>query len=84
MITRKDLAPLDETLLEFWRSTLKHRKDETLWTLYAFCQDFFTWVCLKYYMGDTCDGCKHREDCQRYKLTMVEVKNELVKRSFLK
>lgn len=34
MITRKDLAPLDDTSLELWRNTLKHRKDETLYALY--------------------------------------------------
>ena len=83
MITRKDLAPLDDTQLEFWKSTLKHRKDETLYALYTFCQDFFSWVCLKDYMGDTCYCCKNYDYCQRCKLTMVEVKNELVRRSFL-
>lgn len=84
MITIKDLAPLDDTSLELWRNTLKHRKDETLYALYAFCQDFFAWVCLKHYMGDTCDSCKNYDYCQRCKLTMVEVKIELVKRSFSK
>lgn len=58
MITAKDLAPLDDTLLELWRNTIKHRKDKTLWALYCFCQ-----------------SCK---------LTMVEVRHELLKRRFQK
>lgn len=38
MITRKDLAPLDDASLENWRNDLKHRKDETLKDLYVFLE----------------------------------------------
>lgn len=71
MITRKDLAPLDDASLEIWRNDLKHRKDETLYALYDFCQDI-------------CDDWRVYDYCQSCKLTMVEVKNELVKRSLSK
>lgn len=84
MITAKDLAPLDDTSLELWRNTIKHRKDKTLWALYGFCQDFFTWVCPKHYMGYTCDDCMRHDYCQSCKLTMVEVRHELLKRRFQK
>lgn len=80
MISRKDLAPLDDTSLELWRNTLKHRKDKTLYALYDFCQDFFAFVCPKYYMGDTCDDCRIYDYCQSCKLTMEEVKHELERR----
>ena len=70
------------TALELWRNTIKHRKDETLYALYAFCEDFFTWVCLKSYLGDTCADCRHHDECQSYKLTMVEVRRELLRREF--
>ena len=84
MITRKDLAPLDDTSLELWRNTLKHRKYETLYALYAFCQDFFAWLCISGYVGCTCDDCEHQKDCRRRKLTMEEVKHELTRMRFLK
>ncbi len=84
MITRKDLALLDDTSLELWRNTIKHRKDEKLLALYDFCQDFFTWVCPKDYMGDICDDCRVYDYCQSCKLTMEEVKHELTRRRFLK
>ena len=77
MITKKDLAPLSSSDYDFWRNTLKHRKDKTLWALYGFCQDFFTWCCLKDYLGCTCNGCLNKEDCMRYKLTMKAVKQEI-------
>lgn len=84
MITRKDLAPLDDASLEIWRNDLKHRKDKTLRDLYVFSRDFYAWPCRNHYNGEICDGCKNHDFCQSCKLTMVEVKNELVKRSFLK
>ena len=80
MITNKDLAPLDDTSLEFWRSNLKHCKAKTLLDLYLFCQDFFGWVCIKDYVGYTCNDCKAQEVCLRCKLTMEEVKHELERR----
>lgn len=61
MITRKDLAPLNDSDFEFWENNLKHRQDKTLWALYGFCQDFFTWSCPKDYLGCTCDGCLNQE-----------------------
>lgn len=83
MISRKGLAPLDETSLEFWRKALKHREDKTLWSVYGFCQDFFTWVCTKDYLGCNCDDCKKQEYCMRCKITMVEVKKELARRGLI-
>lgn len=80
MITIKDLAPLDDTLFELWKNTLKHRKTKTLWSLYCFCQDFFTWVCPKDYVGFTCNDCNVQEYCRRCKLTIEEVKHELERR----
>lgn len=80
MITTKDLAPLDDMSFELWREKLKHRKAKTLLDLYLFCQDFFSWVCIKDYVGYTCNDCKAQEVCLRYKLTMVEVKHELERR----
>ena len=47
MITRKDLAPLDDTSLELWRNTLKHRKDETLYALYALM--YFSTILVMYH-----------------------------------
>lgn len=84
MITKKDLAPIDSKSFELWRKELSHRKTKTLWDLYLFCQDFYSWFCIKGYVGYTCNDCTAQEDCLRYKLTIVEVNNELVKRSFLK
>lgn len=84
MITRKDLAPLDDASLENWINDLKHRKDETLRDLYVFSRDFYAWPCRNHYNGEICDDCKNHDFCQSCKLTMVEVKNELVKRSFSK
>ena len=84
MITRKDLAPIDDKSLELWRKKLKHIKDETLRDLYVFSRDFYAWPCRDHYNGETCDSCKNYDYCQSCKLTMVEVKNELVKRSFSK
>ena len=80
MITRKDLAPLDDASLEIWRKELNHRKAKTLWDLYLFCQDFYSWVCLKGYVGCTCNDCTAQEVCLRCKLTMEEVKHELERR----
>lgn len=80
MISRKDLAPLDKTSIESWRNALKCRKDETLWSLCAFCQEFFAWVCPLDYIGYNCDDCKNHEYCLRVKLTIVEVKRELARR----
>lgn len=77
MITRKDLAPLDDASFELWRKELKHRKAKTLLDLYLFCQDFFGWACYKDYVGFTCDDCKVKEYCICCKLTMEEVKHEL-------
>lgn len=84
MITEKNLAPLDEASLEFWRNTLKYSDKETLKDLYVFCQDFFVWPCRDYYLGETCDSCANHDFCLRCKLTIVEVKHELVRRRFLK
>ena len=56
----------------------------TLWALYGFCQDFFTWSCPKDYLGCTCDGCLNQEICIRYKLTMKAVKQELKLREWYK
>lgn len=84
MITRKDLAPIDDKSLELWRKKLKHIKDETLRDLYVFSRDFYAWPCRDHYNGDICDDCKSHDYCQSCKLTMVEVKNELVRRSFSK
>jgi hypothetical protein len=36
MITRKDLAPLNDSDFEFWENNLKYRQDKTLWALYGF------------------------------------------------
>lgn len=83
MITVKDLAPLDDTLLEVWRNTLKDRDKETLRDLYVFCQDFFVWPCHNHYLGITCDSCANHDFCLRCKLTIKEVKRELTRR-FLK
>ena len=80
MITTKDLAPLDDTSLELWRNTLKHRKAKTLLDLYLFCQDFYSWVCTKDYVGCTCDDCTAQEVCLRCKLTLKEVKHEVTRR----
>lgn len=55
MITRKDLAPLDDESLENWREKLKYRRAKTLLDLYLFCKDFFGWACYKDYVGFTCD-----------------------------
>lgn len=82
MITRKDLAPLDDESLELWRNTLKRCKTKKLSDLYVFSRDFYAWPCRNHYNGEICDGCKNHDFCQSCKLTMVEVKNELVKRSF--
>lgn len=84
MITRKDLAPIDDKSLELWRKKLKHIKDETLRDLYVFSRDFYAWPCRDHYNRDICDDCKSHDYCQSCKLTMVEVKNELVRRSFSK
>lgn len=40
MITRKDLAPIDDKSLELWRKKLKLIKDKTLRDLYVFSRDF--------------------------------------------
>jgi hypothetical protein len=77
MITRKDLAPLDDASLEIWINDLKHRKDETLRDLYVFSRDFYAWPCRDHYNGEICDGCKNYDFCQSCKLTMEEVKHEL-------
>lgn len=83
MITRKDLAPLDDASLEFWINNLKFHKDKkALWTLYNFCQDFFAWVCTKNYGRHNCYGCKNQEDCMRCRITMDEVKKELKRRKW--
>lgn len=84
MITRKDLAPLNDSDFEFWETSLKHRQNKTLWALYGFCQDFFTWLCPRDYLGCTCDGCLNQEICIRYKLTMKAVKQELKLREWNK
>ena len=42
MISKKDLAPLDNPDFSVWLATLKHRKNKTLWALHGFCQDFFS------------------------------------------
>lgn len=84
MITRKNLAPLDDTLREFWRSKLKYLKNKTLWSLYLSCQDFFAYCCISGYVGCTCDDCEHQKDCLRCKITMEEVKHELTRRRFIK
>lgn len=39
MITRKDLAPIDDKSLEIWRNDLKYRKDESLTYIYIFEYD---------------------------------------------
>lgn len=80
MITIKDLAPIDNKSFELWRKELNHRKAKTLWDLYLFCQDFYSWVCTKDYVGGTCDDCTNQELCLRYKLTLEEVKHELERR----
>ena len=80
MITRKDLAPLDDASLELWRNNLKRRKAKTLLDLYLFCQDFYNWVCTKDYVGCTCDDCTNQELCLCCKLTIKEVKHELERR----
>lgn len=84
MITRKDLASLDDASLETWRNDLKHRKDETLRDLYVFSRDFYAWPCRNHYNGEICDGCKSHDFCQSCKLTMVATWRELIKRSFSK
>lgn len=80
MITRKDLAPLDDVSFELWKKELKHRKAKTLIDLYLFCQDFFGWACYKDYCGFTCDDCKVKEYCICCKITIKEVKRELERR----
>ena len=80
MITTKDIAPIDSKSFELWRKELNYRKAKTLWDLYLFCQDFFTWVCPKDYVGFTCDDCKVKEYCLRCKITIKEVKHELERR----
>ena len=82
MITRKDLAPLDDASLEIWRNDLEHRKDETLKDLYVFSRDFYAWPCRNHYNGEICDDCKSHDFCQSCKLTMVATWRELIKRSF--
>nr|DAL32502.1 MAG TPA_asm: hypothetical protein [Caudoviricetes sp.] len=84
MITIKDLAPLDDMQLESWRNALKNFDKETMKDLYIFCQDFFVWPCRKHHLGETCDSCADHDFCLRCKLTIAEVKHELIKRSFLK
>lgn len=80
MISRKDLAPIDDKSLELWRKKLKHIKDKTLRDLYVFSRDFYAWPCRNHYNGEICDGCKNYDFCQSCKLTMVEVKHELTRR----
>lgn len=80
MITIKDLAPIDNKSFELWRKELNHRKAKTLLDLYLFCQDFYSWVCTKDYVGCTCNDCTAQEVCMRCKLTMEEVKHELARR----
>ena len=77
MITRKDLAPIDDKSLELWRKKLKPIKDKTLRDLYVFSRDFYAWPCRDHYNGEICDGCKNYDFCQSCKLTMEEVKHEL-------
>lgn len=77
MITRKDLAPIDDKSLELWRKKLKLIKDKTLRDLYVFSRDFYAWPCRDHYNGEICDGCKNYDFCQSCKLTMEEVKHEL-------
>lgn len=77
MITRKDLAPIDDKSLELWRKKLKLIKDKTLRDLYVFARDFYAWPCRDHYNGEICDGCKNYDFCQSCKLTMEEVKHEL-------
>lgn len=84
MITIKDLVPLDDMQLESWRNNLKNLDKETMKDLYVFCQDFFVWPCRNHYLGETCDSCANHDFCLRCKLTIAEVKHELIKRSFLK
>lgn len=80
MISRKDLAPIDDKSLELWRKKLKHIKDETLRDLYVFSRDFYAWPCRDHYNGEICDGCKSHDFCKSCKLTMEEVKHELTRR----
>lgn len=82
MISKKDLAPLDNPDFSVWLATLKHRKNKTLWALHGFCQDFFTWCCSKNYLGCSCVDCLNYDICLRYKLTIKEVKQELCLREF--
>lgn len=51
MITRKDLAPIDDKSLELWRKKLKLIKDKTLRDLYVFSRDFYAWPCRNHYKG---------------------------------
>lgn len=66
------------------KTILSTGKTKTLWALYGFCQDFFTWSCPRDYLGCTCDGCLNQEICIRYKLTMKAVKQELKLREWYK
>lgn len=40
MISKKDLAPLDNPDFSVWLATLKHRKNKTLWALHGFVKIF--------------------------------------------
>ena len=80
MITRKDLAPLDDASFELWRKELKHRKAKMLLDLYIFSRDFYAWPCRDHYNGEICDGCKNHDFCLCCKLTIKEVKHELERR----
>ena len=82
MITRKDLAPLDDASFKLWRKELENYKDEMLKDLYVFSRDFYAWPCRNHYNGEICDDCKSHDFCQSCKLTMVATWRELIKRSF--
>lgn len=84
MITRKDLAPLDDASFELWRKELENYKDEMLKDLYVFSRDFYAWHCRNHYNGEICDGCKNYDFCESCKLTMEELKHELTRRRFPK